>query len=80
MSIIDKQGVKHNQNKIKRLKGHDNMYKHIVNVFYDKVPFKYNVEELIKTTLTTYYLVYMFENDIKNFEIKDIITSHLENL
>ena len=79
-SFIDKQGVKRNNNKIKRLKGHDNMYKHIVNVFYDKALFKYNVEELIKTTLTTYYLSYMFENNIKNFKIKDIITNHLENI
>lgn len=79
-SVIDKHGVKRSNNKMKRLKGHDNMYKHIVNVFQDKAPFKYNVEELIKTTLTTYYLSYMFENDIKNFKIKDIITNHLQNI
>jgi len=78
MSFIDKKGVKRNNIKLKRLKGHDNMYKHIVNVFYKNAPFRYNVEELVKTTLTTYYLSYMFKNNVKNFSIKESILNYLE--
>ncbi len=79
MYFIGQNGKKTFKNKIKRIKGHDEMYKHVVNLHHDKTNFSYGVEDLIKTALTTYHLSEMFEKNIKNLEIGDIIMSMLDN-
>ena len=71
--FINKNGRRHTRNRIKRIKGHDEMYKHVVNLYHEKADFSYSVQDLIKTSLTTYHLSEMFKKDIRNFKIKDTI-------
>jgi predicted dehydrogenase len=79
MYFIDQSGKIVFKNKIKRIKGHDEMYKHVVNLFQGKTNFKYTVDDLIKTALTTYHLSEMFKKNIKNFNIRETIISMLDN-
>jgi predicted dehydrogenase len=79
MYFISKNGRKTNKSKIKRIKGHDNMYKHVVNLLSNKSRLKYSVEDLVKTAITTYHLSEMFRNDTKNSQIKDHIMALLKN-
>lgn len=78
--IIIENGKKLNRNRRKRIKGHDEMYKHVVNLYQNKADFKYSVQDLIKTTLSTYHLSEMFKNDIRSFHIKDTIVSMLNKI
>lgn len=80
MYFIDHNGKKTFKNSIRRSKGHDEMYKHVVDLYQDKADFKYSVQDLIKAALTTYHLSEMFKNEVKNFEIKVAIQSMLDNI
>jgi predicted dehydrogenase len=80
MCFIGQNGKKIHKNRIKRIKGHDEMYKHVVNLHRDKAKFRYTVQDLIKTALTTYYLSEMFRNNTKNFKIKDAIAFMLDKI
>lgn len=80
MYFITKNGKKHNRNRIKRIKGHDEMYKYVVDLYHDKVDFNYGIQDLIKTALTTYHLSEMFKNDIRTFTIKGTIMSMLNKI
>lgn len=77
MYFITKNGKKQSRNSIKRIKGHDEMYKYVVDLYHDKASFNYSVQDLIKTALTTYHLSEMFVKDMRTFTIKEKITSML---
>lgn len=72
--IIEENGKKRSFNKITRSKGHDEMYKHVVKLFQDKVENRFMLNDLIKTALTTFLISEMFKNDTNHIECGEAIS------
>ena len=75
--IIHNNGRKENFNKILRSKGHDEMYRHVMELYHNKTEFRYSINDLIKTALTTFYVSEMFKNTTNHFDCKDAIIKML---
>lgn len=63
-------GAKTIKRKLKRVKGHDAMYKHLTKVYNNEVPISYTKEELIKSTMTTYHVSRMYQENVRNFKME----------
>lgn len=77
--IISKNGKKRTTRKRIRIKGHDEMYRHLVQLYTQNGETQYRPIDLIKTALTTYYLSQMFINNTKNMSVESKINSMLKN-
>lgn len=75
---IQANGKKRVKKFILRKKGHDLMYKKLLKTYQEKETSKYTKEDLIKTSLTTYYISQMFEQKIKNLNIEEKIHNYNE--
>ncbi len=58
---------------IKRLKGHENMYKHVIKWHEKKEPARYTVKDLVYSSLLTHYTAKMFKENIRTFNIMEEI-------
>jgi predicted dehydrogenase len=71
---IHKNGRKTTQRFLKRMKGHDAMYKHLTRVYNGKSEINYTRTDLEVTALITYYITEMYTQDIKNLNLEGKMT------
>lgn len=63
-----------------RSKGHSEMYQHLLQFYQNEAERKYQLVDLVNTTIVTYYASYMLKNNIKNMWIKDKIDEFMKLL
>jgi len=71
---IYKNGRKTTQRFLKRMKGHDAMYKHLAKIYNGKSDIKYTRKDLEVTALITFHITEMYTQDIKNLNLEGKMT------
>lgn len=66
---VKSDGAKTVKRNLKRVKGHDAMYKHLTKVYNNEEMISYTKEDLIKSAVTTYHVSRMYRENIRNFEM-----------
>ena len=74
-----KDGKQKKLNKLIRDKGHDRMYKHLVKAYNSEAEIRYTKEDVLLSTVTTYYVAKMFEEGIRTLDISEKINAFLDN-
>ena len=62
---------------IKRLKGHEDMYKHVIKWYENKEVTRYTVKDLIYSSLLTYYVAKMFKESTRTLTIEKEIQQYI---
>lgn len=70
---VKSDGSKTVKRKLKRIKGHDAMYKHLTKVYNNEEPISYTKEDLIKSAVITYHVSRMYRENVRNFKMVDIL-------
>ena len=70
---IKPNGNKQTKRFLKRIKGHDAMYKHVIQLYEDNDIIQYTKEDLIYTSMTTFYASEMYKNKVRSLKIDDKI-------
>jgi len=70
---VKSDGSKSAKRNLKRIKGHDAMYKHLTKVYNNEAPISYTKEDLIKSALTTYHVSKMYQENVRNFKMEGIL-------
>ncbi len=79
-SSTKKNGYTHTRTFLKRIKGHEKMYKHVMNWYEEKESSFYSTKDLIYTSLLTFYISKMFKENIRTLRIEEIVKEYFSEL
>jgi predicted dehydrogenase len=69
LTRIKSDGTKVVKRSLKRIKGHDLMYKHLTKVYQGTEEVAYSKKDLVNSALTTFYVSKMYKEGIRNLKI-----------